>query len=157
MPLRSEADWLGLTIRSESDQPHEWWAIGWAIRNRVLSGRYPNTYQAVVLSKKQFSYFDKYAALVGDPQALYDAALKGYAGDASGWGENDLPQAINCAREILVCRRWSAPFGVDVMHYWSPVSMSPAGSRPPWAPSAKRLFTPAGIDPQRFVFAAGVP
>lgn len=153
----SEAAWLGLCIRSESDQPHEWWPIGWTIRNRVLSSRYPNTYEAVVLSRKQFSYFNAFATLLGDRDALYAAAVKGYAGDAGGWSENDLKEAQLCALDVLQAKRWQAPFGQDVCHYFSPVSMKPSGSSPPWAPTAKRLFTPSGIDPRRFVFAEGVP
>lgn len=155
--MPTEAQWLGLCIRSETDQPHEFQAIGWAIRNRVLSARYPNLYQAVVLSRKQFSYFNQFSALVNDPDALYAAAVKGYAGDNRGWDENDLADAQECAEELIVTPRWRAPFGHLVTHYWSPVSMSPKGSAPPWAKSAKRTFTPSGIDPARFVFAEGVP
>ena len=156
MSTVSEAQWLGLTIRSESDQPHEWPAIGWTVRNRVLSPRYPNDYEAVILQPKQFSYFNRFQALAADPAALYAEAVRGYAGDSSGWGENDLSETVKCARSVIAAYRWSAPFGADVLHYYSPVSMVPKGSAPPWAPTAKRLFTPSGIDPQRFVFAAGV-
>jgi len=155
--VSSEARWLGLCLRSESDAPHEWWAIGWSIRNRVLSSRYPDLYQAVILSRKQFSYFNQFASLLGDPEALYAAAVKGYAGDSSGWHENDLAMAQECAAELIAAPRYHAPFGADVMHYWSPASMKPFGSAPPWATSAKRRFTPDRIDPLRFVFAAGVP
>lgn len=151
----SEIKWLGLVIRSESDQPHEWWPIGWSIRNRVLSARYPNLYESVVLSKKQFSYFNQFEGLADDGK-IYEAALKGYAGDNSGWNENDLIQAEECAKEIIASPRHKAPFGVDVMHYWSPISMKPLGSKPAWSPSAKRLVYPSGIDPLRFIFAAGV-
>lgn len=155
--MNTEARWLGLTIRSESDRPHEWWAIGWTVRNRVLSNRYPSTFEAVVLSRKQFSYFNAFAALAGDHEALYAAAVKGYAGDMTGWAENNLNQAEACALEILTAKRWHAPFGEGVCHYYSPVSMVPKGSKPPWIGGAKRVLTPSGIDPQRFVFAAGVP
>ncbi|HVF61687.1 MAG TPA: hypothetical protein VNJ70_17915 [Thermoanaerobaculia bacterium] len=154
---RTEADWLGLTIRSESDQPHEWLPIGWTIRNRVLTGRYGNFYEAVVLSRKQFSYFNQFAALVGDHEALFEAALKGYAGDMVGWAENNLDKATACARELMAAPRWHAPFGTDVMHYYSPISMVPKNAKPPWLRQAKLLLIPSGIDPQRFVFAAGVP
>lgn len=153
--MTTEANWLGLTIRSESDQPHEWWCVGWAIRNRVLSKRYPNLYQAVVLSKKQFSYFNQFSDLLSNPSSLYAQALMGYAGDGLGWSENNLIVAQLCAADIIAASRWHAPFGTDVMHYWSPVSMK-GGLRPPWANNAKRLFTPGNIDPARFVFAEGV-
>lgn len=155
-PITDDARWLGLCIRSESDQPHEWRAIGWCIRNRVLSSRYPDLYQSVMLSRKQFSYFNAFSHLFQDPDALYVAARRGYAGDSSGWAENNLDQAELCAAEVIAAPRWRAPFDPAVMHYYSPVSMVPKGSKPAWAPSAKRLFTPSGIDPARFVFAAGV-
>lgn len=157
MSLESEIKWLGLVIRSESDQPHEWWYIGWTVRNRVLSSRYPNLYESVILSRKQFSYFNQFESLGADRDRIYQAALKGYAGDKSGWNENDLAQAEACAREVIAAPRWKAPFGIDVMHYYSPVSMVPKGSKPAWLPAAKRVFTPSGVDPQRFVFACGVP
>lgn len=155
--IDSEIKWLGLVIRSESDQPHEWRSIGWSIRNRVLSNRYPNLYESVILSRKQFSYFNQFENLGADRLKIYEAALKGYAGDSSGWNENNLIQAETCAKEIISSPRYKAPFGIDVMHYWSPISMKPVGSKPTWAPSAKRLVYPSGIDPLRFVFAAGVP
>lgn len=154
--IDSEIKWLGLVIRSESDQPHEWWAIGWSVRNRVLSDRYPDLYESVILSKKQFSYFNQFAHLPSR-ELIYQSALRGYAGDSSGWNENDLTDAEECANEIILSPRYKAPFGIDVMHYYSPVSMKPRGAKPAWLPSAKRLLTPSGIDPQRFVFAAGVP
>lgn len=153
----SDYKWLGLVIRSESDQPHEWSYIGWSIRNRVLSLRYPNLYEAVILSRKQFSYFNQFEYLGADRDRIYAAALKGYAGDSSGWPENDLVQAENCAKEVISSPRWKAPFHNDVMHYYSPISMKPVGSKPAWITSAKRLITPSGVDPTRFVFAAGVP
>lgn len=156
MSTESEIKWLGLVIRSESDQPHEWLYIGWTVRNRVLNKRYPSLYESVILSRKQFSYFNQFESLGTDRMRIYQAALKGYAGDSSGWDENDLADAEECAREVISSPRWKAPFGVDVMHYYSPISMVPKRSKPAWAPTAKRLFTPSGVDPARFVFAAGV-
>ena len=155
-PGDSEVRWLALAIRSESDQPHEWSYIGWTIRNRVLSHRYPDTYQGVILQPKQFSYFNAFIAPGQSAATIYERAKAGYAGDATGWAENDLARAEDCAHELIRAPRWQAPFGVDVMHYYSPVSMKPAGSKPPWAPTAKRLFAPSGVDPSRFLFAAGV-
>lgn len=155
--MPTDYQWLGLVIRSESDQPHEWSYIAWSIRNRVLSSRYPNLYESVILSRKQFSYFNQFENLGADRVKIYDAALKGYAGDSSGWSENNLKEAEACAREVISSPRYKAPFHIDVMHYYSPISMKPAGSKPAWISSAKRLITPSGVDPMRFVFAAGVP
>lgn len=154
--IESEIKWLGLVIRSETDQPHEFWYIGWTVRNRVLSSRYHNLYESVILSRKQFSYFNQFAGIERS-EDVYRAALKGYAGDSTGWNENDLADAEECAREIISAPRWRAPFHIDVMHYYSPISMKPKGSKPTWLPSAKRIFTPSGVDHERFVFAAGVP
>jgi len=153
----SEERWLGLVIRSETDQPHEWPFIAWTIRNRLLSGRYGNSYEAVILSKKQFSHFNQFESLLGDHTRLMEAALNTYAGDMNGWRENDYDDAVACGADVMGAPRWRAPFGVDVMHYYSPVSMKPPGNRPPWLRSARRTFTPEGVDPSRFVFAAGVP
>lgn len=158
-PIETQIRWLGLCLRSESDRPHEWPYIAWAVRNRVLSKyRGKEAYQEVILDRKQFSYFNQFASLLlsEDPNALYAAAAKGYAGDATGWAEDNLSAAEDCARAILLAPRYTAPFDKDVRHYYSPVSMKPVGSAPPWAATARLLFTPSGVDPRRFVFGAGV-
>lgn len=147
----TEIDWLGLAIRSESDQPHEFLAIGWTIRNRVWARRFPNTYRDVILQRKQFSYFNAWTGYPDKPEAIWEKAVQGYAGGPG------LDAATECAAHVIAAPAWAAPFGPDVLHYYSPVSMKPKGSAPPWAKTAKRLFTPSGIDPARFVYAAGVP
>ena len=50
MPTVSEndLDWLGLALRSESEQPHEWVALAWVIRNRVETRNFPNSYARVI-------------------------------------------------------------------------------------------------------------
>ncbi|HKV10722.1 MAG TPA: cell wall hydrolase [Thermoanaerobaculia bacterium] len=154
--MRAEAEWLALCLASESNEPREWPLIAWVIRNRVESARYPETYRGVVLQPKQFSYFN---ALTAGPEnrsleLIWTEAMKGYAGDIYRRHSEELTA---CARAVIQAPNWRRPFGPDVMHYYSPISMKPRGSAPAWAPKAKRLFTPSGIDPQRFVFAAGVP
>lgn len=151
----TETEWLALCLASESNLDHEWPCIGWVIRNRVKAERYPDTYRGVVLQPKQFSYFN---ALTTGPEnrsldLIWIEAMKGYAGRIY----RERPAVHACAERVLRAQPFEAPFGPDVQHYYSPVSMKPLGSAPAWAPKAKRLFTPSGIDPQRFVFAAGVP
>ena len=152
--FESEVKWLGLAIRSESDEPHEWVPVAWSIRNRVLSPRYPNTYQGVILQRKQYSYFNKFYGMKAED--IYNEAIKGYAGDNSGWGENDLKAAQQCARDIILSPRYKAPFGADVMHFYSPISMDTVSSKPSWMQLSTRIVHVSGIDPKRFVFAAGV-
>lgn len=153
MSKHGDAEWLGIGARSESDQPHEWRAIMWAIRNRVEKAHwYPNTYEEVVLMRRQFSYFDQWTVdrtLSAD--AIFEAARAGYAGDHAGWRDDDLSEAIECARAVLEEPRWRAPFGPRVLLYWSPVSMR--GHQPPsWAKGLKQVVAP-GVDPWRFTFA----
>ena len=144
--------WLGLALRSESDQPHEWPALGFVIRNRVLRRGYPSTYFGVITQAKQFSYFNKWAGWGGDDLALFNEAKEGYAGECEGWSENDFTEAVECARWLITAPRWYAPFGPTVLHYWSPVSMVPKGSDPSWAAAMEKVYAP-GVDPWRFTFA----
>lgn len=151
----TEAQWLGITIRSESDQPHEWWAVGWVIRNRVEHPTYyPNSYFEVVTQPRAFSYFNKLQSLRAHPDELYTAARRGYAGDARGWSANDLVEAEACASDILTAHRWHAPFAPNTTLFWSPRSMTPPGSDPPWASEPGiHAFEIPGILPDRFKFA----
>jgi hypothetical protein len=147
MPL--DAEWLGLVARSESGQPHEWRFIMWAVRNRVEARRWSTTYAGVITQNKQFSYFNDYQHLE-DEDAIFAAAVDGYAGDSSG--DNCLDNAVECARSVIAAPRWSAPFSPKVDHFWSPISMRPVGSEPKWASAMYKIFTPCGIDSWRFRF-----
>ncbi|HEX2253644.1 MAG TPA: cell wall hydrolase [Thermoanaerobaculia bacterium] len=146
--------WLGLALRSESDQPHEWEPLGWVIRNRVESSTFPSTWFGVITQRHQFSYFNDLA--LGDDEESYARASQGYAGDASGWPDNDLSAAVLCARALMAAPRWQAPFGPRVYNFWSPVSMRPPGRLPDWSWDRLRVFPLAGIDPWRFLFAETV-
>lgn len=152
----NETEWLALCVASETNQPHEWPYVAWAIRNRVEAKKFPNTYEGVILQPWQFSYFNAWTTGKGklSGSALVAAVKSGYAGRAYAARRKELEA---CAAAVMAAPPWQAPFGADVMHYYSPVSMNPAGSEPAWADEAKRLFTPPGVDPERFVFAAGVP
>lgn len=156
-PIR-DRDWLALCLASESNGIHEWQYIAWVIKLRVEGqNRFPNTYRDVVLQPSQFSYFNEWTAK-GGARALTDheiwmLAMKGYAGAIYSRHRSLLD---GCAARVAALPLWQAPFPVDTLHYYSPVSMKPKGSKPAWVPSARLLMTPSGVDPQRFVFAAGV-
>lgn len=131
---------------SESNDPEEWQYIGWVVRNRVeAKGRFRDTYQAVIRQPMQFSYWNKFSHL-GDVDAY--AAAKA---DGSRIAPQ-LAKAEEYAKWVLATPREYAPFGPTVYYFWSPISMSPEGRLPTWAKKLKR-FTPAGIDPWRFIFA----
>lgn len=176
----TDADWAGLCALTETNHPEEQLYVLWVIRNRVESGRFPNNFEGVVLQPMQFSAFNRWTknGVQHPPEAIFDLVAAREDNNLS-----DLLAAVHLAEEVLATDDDTTenPFTaldrppsvewlrtgvgdpgerVDVKaicHYWSPVSMKPPGSRPPWAPSAKRLFTPPGIDPERFIFAEGVP
>lgn len=146
----NDTDWLALALASESNAPHEWIPIAWVIRHRRDTGyRKKRSIVEVVLDKNQFSYFNEFTANVGMRGGIFERALEGYAGRL-------YEDALPCAAHVLAAAPWQAPFGPDVRHYWSPVSMKPRGSKPHWHGTGSRFFTPSGIDPQRFIFEAGI-
>lgn len=145
--------WVGLCLVTESNLMHEWGYIAWVIRNRVDSGRFKHSYEQVILQPWQFSAFNKWTTMKdkADPMTVFRLMSRGYY-----WSER-LFHAVDVAREVIHADRdMEAPFSINVCHYWSPVSMRPPGSAPKWKDDAKRLFTPEGVDPNRFVFAEGV-
>jgi hypothetical protein len=155
----SPADWLALCLVTESNQAHEWPCIAWTVRNRMAARRYPDTVRDVVLDRKQFSHFNAFLGFVGTEAELLEAVLAGKAtkGKVKPLSRELYALAQQAAADLLEEPVWRRPFGPTVCHYWSPISMRPRNSRPTWAPQAKRLFTPSGIDPGRFIYADGVP
>lgn len=148
--------WLGLCILTESNDPKEWPYIAWVIRNRVESGRFKHTYEAVILQPMQFSAFNKYTS--GDSNYRSFSPVQIFRDKARGFSFIEyLFHAVDIAERIISAPRSEAPFPATVCHYYSPGSMIPRGSKPKWAYSARKLFTPERIDPDRFVFADGVP
>lgn len=142
--------WLGLALRSETDQPHEWIPVGWVIRNRLEHRNYPSSYYKVITAARQFSYFNQFRG-TEDESNLFEEAYEGYAGDRVGWVENDFHKAVMCAGHIIHSPRWMAPFGPNVLNFWSPVSMVPSGSHPSWASNLNWITLP-GISKNRFIF-----
>lgn len=167
--MKTPAEWAALTIVTETKRPHEMLPIAWVLRRRVESPRFPDTMQAVVLQERQFSAWNPWT----------HGRFKGKFPPEEQWHElwktldqptqeKLYPVALDCALNVLGGQRpqgtlvlppapsWSAPFGPEVCWYFSPISMVPLGSSPAWAASARRRFTPSGIDPERFVFCEGV-
>lgn len=182
--MLTPADWAGLCALTETNRPEEQEYVLWVIRNRAESPRFPETYEDVVLQRKQFSAFN---AFTGEQRAHWPAervfdevatdhpprvllaaihlAEKALAADDDTTQNPFVPSFAPPGVEV-VRPDWEPPYAPGrippsdpraVMHYYSPVSMKPAGSSPVWAKSAKLLFTPPGIDPARFVFAEAVP
>jgi len=178
------ADWAGLCALTETSRPEEQEYVLWTIRGRVESPRYPDTYEKVVLQPKQFSRFDYLTGPFGKTlrAATPAEAFASMSLVKTANGAAPLLAAIHLAEHVLDLPPTMNPFAAflmqtkaqgsndpgqsfaaglkraqDVLHYYSPKSMRPAGYAPAWAKSAKYLFTPPGIDPNRFIFAEGVP
>lgn len=154
LPLVAPHHWLGLCLVTESNRPSEWPYIAWVVRNRLDSHRFRHTYESIILQPYQFSAFNKWTTGTGiaDPLTVFNNMVRGYS-----WVERIFHATDTALNVIQADRSKDAPFPITVCHYWSPVSMRPPGRKPAWADDAKRLFTPEGIDPNRFVFADGVP
>lgn len=144
--------WVGLCCLTESNRPYEWPYIAWVIRNRLDSGKYKHTYEQVVLQPSQFSAFNKWQET--EPLTIFQLVARGYHSIEL------LFHAVDIAAKVIYTPPDSAsasrPFPTTVRHYFSPISMRPLGSKPSWYGQAKRVFTPEGLDPERFVFADGV-
>ncbi len=175
--ILTPADWAGLCALTETSRPEEQLYVLWVIRNRVEAphARFGATYQDVVLAPSQFSAFNLWTvhklpgADPNDPRHIFDGVASRY-GDAP----SVLLAAVHLAEYVLALDGSKTPFArVDelknadgatrVWHYYSPVSMRPAGTIPKFARFsngqplyAESVFTPAGLDPSRFVFASGV-
>lgn len=164
----TDADWAGLCCLTETSRPEEQLYVLWVIRNRVEApgARFGTGYQDVVLAPSQFSAFNLWTVhkLPGHdghtPAAIFNGVASRYGDTPSA-----LLAAVHLAEGVIQTMAIlpDPNMPADVCHYYSPVSMRPAGSKPKWAgndehghPYAERLFTPAGIDPHRLVFAQGV-
>jgi hypothetical protein len=147
-----ESHWLALCLCTESNRRREWPHIAQVIYNRVRSPRYPDTAVEVILQPMQFSAFNQYRRDLAK-RAIWKAC-------AFRQDEILLAYAIDHAARMVEAdaegQRISADITPNTYHYWSPVSMVPKGRQPAWVSSASWLYTPEGIDPNRFVFAENV-
>lgn len=155
----TDLDWLALCLVTESNRPDEWPYIAQVIENRRATGRWGNTYRDVILAPKQFSAFNDFTKHDVAPALVFkvvagteERIVLMHAAAFCGAGPQE--QTI---KSILSSPQWSESISSATLHYYSPVSMKPPGSTPPWAVRAERLYTPPGIDPRRFVFAEAVP
>lgn len=156
----TDLDWLALCLCTESNRPEEWPYIAQVIENRRRTRRWGDTYKSVVLARKQFSAFDLFTEPHGDPHL-------GTCGMLVAMLRRE--DTLSLMRAAMMCQAkiteadetgrepgWELGITRTTLHYYSPVSMKPPGAKPAWAASAKRLYTPRGISPDRFVFAEGV-
>jgi hypothetical protein len=156
----TDLDWLALTLVTESNRPNEWPAIAQVIENRRRTGRWGSTYKSVCLAPMQFSAFNGLTGKGVRPETLGAAAWTRMAKEESlllvvhaavmTYGHSD---NLN-QHSATVFTGMITP---ATLHYWSPVSMHPTGSKPAWAGSAKRVYCPPDMDPERFQFCEGVP
>lgn len=156
-----EHHWLALCLCTESNRRREWPLIAQVIYNRVASPRYPDTAEGVILQRMQFSAFNPFttkARVQWKPAYRFKMVFEGSAIDPLlfVYATDMAAQIVGLHDAEDTKTRISYDITPQTLHYWSPISM-PKGKRPAWAPSASRLYTPPGIDPDRFVFAEGVP
>jgi hypothetical protein len=149
----TDLDWLALCLCTESNRPEEWPCIAQVIENRLKSGRWGKTYTSVVLARSQFSAFNAHTR-APFPKREDDPTFL-----------SDVFRSMTHAQDALLLMRaaafvgsagpgdyWTSTVSRETLHYYSPASM-----KPPAAAQAERLYTPPGLDPERFVFAEGVP
>jgi hypothetical protein len=160
---------LGLCLCTESNRRKEWPLIAQVIYNRVASPRYPDTAVEVILQRAQFSAFNPYTKSDHKmkPAEIFQAHFWKVAKPAGGAAL--LAYAIDHASKMVEAdaegQRISDLITPATLHYWSPVSLDPKtqhrdaeGFRAPyWWPTATRIYTPEGFDPERFRFAENVP
>lgn len=148
-----DSQWLGLALRSESDQPHEWAYLAWVIRNRVeYKGRpfHQESYRDIILAPSQFSFFNQFSGL--HPSEVWDLSIQKYAGDSEGWSHNNLSEAIECADWVINSPRWLSPIGPDVLYFWAPGAMG--GKDPRWADFLEEVIEIPGL--HRWKFGRGL-
>lgn len=180
----SPQQFLALALITESNQPHEWPAIGAVILNRVERDSYPDDVISVLRQPMQFSAFNATRTLttdeaylqvrqvhqlgaLGTPTSAFEAEALAVAEELLDDGGRPLRQSLGLPGMAGAwigplddggrpLRRSRRPFGPAVLNYWSPRSMSPRGGLPSWQWAGLRCFTLDGIDPWRFVFAETV-
>lgn len=151
----TDLDWLALCLVTESNRPSEWPYIAQVIENRRKTGRWGDTHRSVVLAPMQFSAFNgrvKPGRRDSENPPDFDLIFGLMA-------DHESPLLLMHAAAMVngeEADAFSLVISAATLHYYSPVSMKPAGSKPAWAASTKRLYTPAGVDSERFVFAEGV-
>lgn len=144
----SDEQWLALTTLTETDRPPEFPYIMQVILNRSRSKRYPADVFQVVRQRYQFSFFNSFQA-IADEDELYRQVL----------AAKNPPEALDSVARVAAAAMAQLPpqCGIlppNVLNYWSPRSMRPAGAKPRWDWSMLQVFSVRGIEPNRFTFAA---
>lgn len=141
---RSEILWLARVIFSETKDEEEMNLVGWVVRNRVEAGYRGNTYEEVAQSEYQFSGLNP-----GDAQYNININM-GYESTNEKW-----IKALIVAEKIYFADEENRPFSKDVLHFYSPVSVS---STPDWTQDGKLNYEVPGADGMapRFAFYSGV-
>lgn len=139
--------------------------VGGAIMNRVRNEYRGERVLEVVLKSKQYSRFNgsppERLALESAEPAL--AVMDVIAQYPKRYSEELYRQALLIAAEMVendggnpwrngVIEHAGAP---RVHHYYSPISMKPPGSQPPWWRDDREIVVP-GIDPNRFRWGWGI-
>lgn len=106
-------------------------AVAEVIRNRVASPKFPSTAVQVVLQKNQFSAVCR-----------EDYWIKCMAGL---WHPDHLSTCLQLWKQSRV-----PPIVPDAVYYYSPISMNPPMSSPPWWDDAREVKSP--INPKYFRF-----
>lgn len=138
---REEILWFARAIYSESEFTEEQYYIAWAIRNRVESSLYPDTYEEVALQPHQFSGLNEY-----DP--WYEVNIsRDY-----GVGDQVWESALAVAQQVYAADDSTRLLPADAMHFYSPVAVA----QPDWAEGQTPVETLPGKHGVRFAFYAGI-
>lgn len=145
-----DEQWLALTALTETARSSEWLPVMFIILNRLRSGKYPPDLFRVVSQRFQFSAFNRYQAIT-DEAKMFSTMRDDLKFPPNLWRD-----ALSCARAVLSLPPACNPLPPAVLLYWSPRSMSPAGSLPQWDWNLLFCFALPGIPEERFIFAQEV-
>lgn len=105
--------WLARALYSETKLRAEQEVIAWVIRNRVESLKYPDTYEAVVLQKGQFSGLHS-----TDKQYAINISRE-YTDVGKGWDS-----AVEVAQKVYFADSTERPILETITHFYSPTAVS---------------------------------
>lgn len=135
---REEILWFARAVYSESEFTSEQRYIAWAIRSRVESSNYPDTYKEVVLQPHQFSGLNNY-------DQWYDINIsRDY-----GVGDNVWESALRVAEEVYDAPNNERLLPEGTTHFYSPVAVR---KTPKWAIGKNPVETLPGRLGTRFAF-----
>lgn len=146
-----DESWLALAALTETNLPAEWPWVMQVIINRSRH-RGLSIYE-VVRQPWQFSAFNGYRQPLDQEMAVFEAVRQ-----ALGAGEAVLEAVARLAAgAMLALPPQCSILPAATYTYWSPRSMVPRDSLPPWDWRVLHCFNVPGISPERFVFAQDRP